>query len=103
MKRAGWKVQFVPAARTFHAQGQSVGSSAHSRITFYRSRYIYFRKWHRASYLLAYLVIFVRLLINVCLNFVGVVVTLGLNTGLRKKLLVYTKLILWHLQGCPED
>ncbi len=103
MKRAGWKIYFVPAAKIFHAQGESVGSSASARIMFYRSRYIFFKKWHGSSYLLAYLIIFVRLLINAALNLVGVVGTLGMEAGLRGKLLVYTRLILWHLQGCPED
>jgi len=97
MKQAGWKICFVPLARIFHFQGQSVGHDVESRIMFYRSRYIYFKKWHPRSYWLVRLMIFVRLVINAGLNLLGVVFTLGLLAGLRKKLSVYLRLILWHL------
>ena len=103
MKLGGWAIYFVPTAKIFHAQGMTVGSSLNSRIMFYRSRYLFFKKWHKASYLLIYLVIFFHLLINAGLNFVGVVCTLGMQTGMRKKLSVYSGLIRWHLCGCPED
>lgn len=102
MKRAGWKVCFVPSARIFHFQGQSVGHEAESRIMFYRSRYSYFKKWHPHSYLVIWLIIFVRLVINVWLNLLGVVFTLGLQAGLKKKLSIYLQLLLWHLRGCPD-
>ena len=103
MELGGWSIYFVPTAKIFHAQGKTVGNTLNSRIMFYRSRYLFFKKWHKASYLLIYLVIFFRLLINAGLNFVGVVCTLGMQTGMRKKLSVYTGLIRWHLCGCPED
>ena len=103
MKRAGWKIYFVPSAGIFHIQGQTVGHNAGSRIMFYRSRYIYFKKWHSRSYLLVRLIIFVRLLINAILSLAGVVATLGMHAGIRRKLSVYSRLILWHLAGCPED
>jgi len=101
MKRAGWKVYFVPTAEIYHAQGKSVGSSAEARITFYRSRYIFFKKWRPRSYGLIRSVIFVRLLINTLLSFFGVLFTLGLNGQIRKKLNIYLQLIMWHLHGCP--
>jgi hypothetical protein len=70
---------------------------------FYRSRYIYFKKWHKHSYPLIRLIIFVRLLINAGLNLVGIVGTLGMHAGIRKKLFIYSGLIRWHIHGCPED
>jgi GT2 family glycosyltransferase len=103
MKQAGWKIYFVPSAKIFHIQGQTVGHKASSRIMFYRSRYIYFKKWHPRSYLFIRLIIFVRLLINAILSLMGVVVTLGMHAGIKKKLSVYSRLILWHLAGCPAD
>jgi GT2 family glycosyltransferase len=103
MKQAGWKIYFVPSARIFHIQGQTVGHKASSRIMFYRSRYIYFKKWHKNSYLLICFIIFARLMTNATLNLVGVVVTLGMHEGIRKKLSAYRILILWHFAGCPED
>ena len=102
MKQAGWKIYFVPWARIFHVQGQSIGHGIKSRIMFYRSRYIYFKKWYKGSYLLIRLIIFIRLLINAGINLVGFTGTLGMHAGIRKKLSVYCMLILWHLRGCPE-
>jgi len=103
MKQAGWKIYFVPSARIFHIQGQTVGHNAGSRIMFYRSRYIYFKKWRRNSYFLIRFIIFVRLLINAILSLAGVVATIGMHVGVKKKLSVYSRLILWHLAGCPVD
>ena len=103
MKQAGWKVYLVPSARIFHLQGQSVGHNIRSRVLFYRSRYIYFKKWHRDTYGLIRGIIFVRLLINAGLNLLGFVGTLGAHAGIQKKLNVYTKLIAWHIAGCPDD
>ncbi len=103
MKQTGWTIYFVPSAKIFHIQGQTVGHKASSRIMFYRSRYIYFKKWHKNSYPLIRFIIFVRLLINTILNLVGVVITIGMHLGIKKKLLVCSRLILWHLAGCPED
>ena len=103
MKQSGWKIYFVPSAGIFHIQGQTVGHNAGSRIMFYRSRYIYFKKWHPSSYPFIRLIIFVRLLINAILSLVGVVATIGMHAGIKKKLSVYSRLILWHLVGCPAD
>ena len=101
MKLAGWKVYFVPRAEIFHAQGKSVGSGVSARILFYRSRYQFFEKWHKKTYSLVRLFAFSRLLVNCLLNLSAVVFTLGLNRRFREKLMIYTKLALWHLKGCP--
>lgn len=101
MKKAGWNVYFVPEAKIYHAQGKSVGGSANARIMFYRSRYIYLKKWNPHSYVLFYFVIFMRLLANAILSLLGVLCTLGLHGPLKNKFMIYNQLILWHLQGCP--
>jgi hypothetical protein len=103
MKQAGWKVYIVPSARIFHLQGQSVGHNIRSRLMFYRSRYIYFKKWHQDIYRLIRGIIFIRLLINAGLNLIGFVGTLGCHAGIRIKLDTYTKLIAWHFEGCPDN
>jgi hypothetical protein len=103
MKQAGWKVYWVPSARILHLQGQSVGHNIRSRLLFYRSRYIYFQKWHRDVYGLIRLIVFSRLLANAGLNLLGFVGTMGAHAGIKKKLDVYAKLIAWHLAGCPDD
>jgi hypothetical protein len=99
MKQSGWKVCMVPSAQIYHLQGQSVGHNVRSRILFYRSRYIYFKKWHRDIYGFVRGVVFFRLLINAALNLAGFIGTIGLHAGIRAKLDTYAKLIVWHLGG----
>lgn len=102
MRQAGGKIYHVPTARIYHLQGKSVGTSVRSRMHFYRSRYLYFMKWESpARSLLAAVLVVMRLVVNWVLTGAGVVLTLGLNPGLREKLKLYSQLIVWHLKGCP--
>lgn len=101
MKRAGWKICFVPSARIYHAQGQSVANRTDDRILFYRSRYAFFKKWRPRSYPLIGGIILFRLLINTALSLLGVGLTLGLKKDLKRRLAAYTRLIEWHMKGCP--
>jgi GT2 family glycosyltransferase len=102
MKKAGWKIFHIPTAFIYHFQGQSIGRNVRSRIEFYRSRYLFFRKWHRhAYYLLISSVIFSRLLVNWLLTSAGNILTLGFHRGIRAKWIVYSRLIFWHFH--PED
>jgi GT2 family glycosyltransferase len=101
MKRAGWKIYFVPGAEIFHAQGKTVGSGVSARILFYRSRYQFFEKWHKKIYPMVHCLVFSRLLVNTMLNLWAVGFTLGLNGRFKKKLTLYAQLMLWHLKGCP--
>jgi GT2 family glycosyltransferase len=102
MRRAGWKSWHVPDAFIYHFQGRSIGRDAHSRIAFYRSRYQYFKKWYGPFYNLAVRVVIpLRLLLDWLLTGLASLLTLGLNRGLRDKWAIYSKLLLWHLKGCP--
>ncbi|MFH1020123.1 MAG: glycosyltransferase family 2 protein [Pseudomonadota bacterium] len=101
MHRAGWKSCFVPEARIYHLQGRSAGHNVRARIMFYRARYQYFRKWFPQVWPLQGLLIVVRLLINVLLNGIGLIMTLGLHGGIRGRLALYLQLLSWHLRGCP--
>jgi len=101
MKRGKWAVYFVPTANIFHAQGKTVGSSVNARIMFYRSRYLFFKKWHPHSYSLFNSVIFLRLLANIFLSLAGLLFTAGFKNSVRKKFIVYAQLFIWHLNGCP--
>ena len=102
MRRAGWKIYHVPSARIYHLQGRSVGRDARSRMAFYRSRYRFFDKWRGRAYNTAVRgIIFARLIANWLLTSVGTVLTVGLNRELRNKWVVYSRLALWHLKGCP--
>ncbi len=98
-KKAGWLICLVPQARIYHLQGKSVGYSAKARIMFHRSRSIYFKKWHPRQHGLMIAVIFARTIINILLNLVGTVVTLGLNGGIRQRLVVNAQLAWWYLRG----
>lgn len=100
MKQAGWKIRFVPSARIYHAQGKSVANRADGRILFYRSRYAFFKKWQPGAYPLICIIIFSRLLINAVLSLLGVGMTLGLKRNLNRRLVVYGRLIAWHMKGC---
>ena len=102
MTRAGWKIFFVPSARIFHVQGQSVGREARGRLLFYRSRYLYLRKWFPKSYPLMVAAVIVRLLLNTLLTGIAVLFTACCNSKLRHRLTVYLKICMWHLRGCPE-
>jgi GT2 family glycosyltransferase len=102
MRRAGWKIFFVPDARIFHAQGQSVGHDVRGRLLFYRSRYQYFKKWFPKGYPLMYSAVVVRLLLNTLLTGIGFLFTAACIPGMRHRLIVYMKILIWHLRGCPE-
>jgi GT2 family glycosyltransferase len=101
MKEAGWKIFFVPEAHIYHAQGKSVGESVNARIMFYRSRYVFFRKWRPRIFYLICCVIFVRLIINTLMALLAVLLTAGLHNQIKKKSIIYIQLIIWHLKGCP--
>ncbi|MBW2558595.1 MAG: glycosyltransferase family 2 protein [Deltaproteobacteria bacterium] len=102
MHAAGWKICHVPSALIYHLQGQSIGGDVRSRIEFYRSRYRFFNKWKGHSYNAAVsLVVFVRLIVNWLLTSAGGILTAGMNRAIRDKWVVYSRLILWHLKGCP--
>jgi GT2 family glycosyltransferase len=98
MKKDGWRVYHVPTAFIYHFQGQSIGRDIQSRIEFYRSRYQFFEKWKSRSYFIAVrIVIFLRLCINWLVTSGANIFTLGINSELRHKFFVYSRLILWHL------
>jgi GT2 family glycosyltransferase len=102
MRRAGWKIYHVPAARIVHFQGQSIGRNIRSRIAFFRSRYQFFKKWRSDAYNAAVrIVVFLRLAVDWLLTSAGLLLTLGLKRALRDKWMVYAHLLLWHLRGCP--
>lgn len=102
MSRKGWKVFHVPAARVYHLQGQSVGTGIASRMSFYRSRYAFFRKWFgKPYYFTVCCILFLRLAVNAILSTAGMILTLGRHAGLRRKADVYQELLAWHLRGLP--
>lgn len=102
MKKAGWEVYFVPQARIYHLQGQTAKYNARTRIMFYRSRSVFFKKWHRKKHRLMVATVFLRLQIDLLLNVCHFLFTCGLDRDPRQKIAVYVQLIIWHLRGCPN-
>ena len=102
MRYAGWKVYHVPSAYIYHLQGQSIGRDVHSRIEFYRSRYQFFRKWKSRPYnVLVFFAVVLRLIVNCLSASVVCMSTVWMDKRARKRWLVYSQLILWHLKGRP--
>jgi len=102
MKQGGWASWFIPDAGIYHLQGQSAGDNAKARIMFYRSRYLFFRRWHPPTrYFVMKTILVVKLLINCVLNLLATLMTCGAHQGVRKKLNTYVALLGWHMRGCP--
>ena len=102
MRRAGGTCYGVPAARIHHYRGRSSRGGIRSRMQEFRSRYLYIMKWENASYFtLAAVVIVTRLILQWILTGAGVALSLGLNRTLRDTWAMNTKLLAWHLRGCP--
>jgi len=102
MHRGGWDVCFVPDARIYHAQGQSVGAGVRSRKLFYRSRYLYLKKWYPRTYPIYVIAIWGRLMVNAVSNMVGVTATAGCLPKLNDRFALYRRIVAWHLVGCPD-
>ena len=97
MRKKGWKVFYIPDAFIYHFQGQSIGHNERSRMEFYRSRYSYFRKWKSAPmFILIVGIVFLRLCVNWFSSLVSNIATLFLSKSLRRKLAVYSHIILRH-------
>lgn len=102
MLQMGWASYIVPEAKIYHLQGQSVGHNIKSRMLFYESRYIYFKKRYGYWYILAYPVIIIKLGINIISNLIICFLFLFARAKYRGKLMVYLKLFSWHIKGCPK-
>ncbi len=101
MRKAGWRIYFVPTANIYHLQGQSIGGNVWSRIEFYRSRDQYFKKWFsHPHYLVLSSAVFFRLFLNCLFYTIATLATLGLNRKIRSKWKIYFQLILWYF-GSP--
>ena len=103
MWKKNWQVFFLPSAKIFHLQGQTATYSAKTRIMFYRSRSIFFKKWYPHKHGLMVATVFFRLWIDIGLNIIHYLFSFGLSQDARQKIKVYSQLILWHFNGCPDN
>jgi hypothetical protein len=105
MHKDGWKIFHYPQAEIIHLQGQSKRQRpALARVEYYRSLYLFFKK-NRSflSYLTLRIFRFVKLVINLALNLIGLCLTLGAGKRLREKSAAYAYILWWHLLLCPAS
>lgn len=104
MQKEGWKVCYVPEAKVIHLGGQSRKRAPwQSQIEYCRSLYLFFKKnRHAVSYILLRTLYFIRIWINLVINFIGNLFVLFLIRKLRYRLSLYARLLMWHLLLCPD-
>jgi hypothetical protein len=105
MKESGYRVVHLGRAKVYHLQGKSAKSfPARSRIEYYRSRYLYFQKWHgRPVNMVLEAGLILRLLLEIVFSFLGNFFTLFCLKKERQRLAVRLRIFLWHLVGKPKD
>ncbi len=105
MRKKGWKVFHVPAARVFHLSGHSKKKVPwESQIEYCRSLYKYFKKNKgAASYLIIRILKPCKIFVNFILSILENIITLFQKESSRKRLLKYYKLLVWHLLLCPDN
>ncbi|MDA8159953.1 MAG: glycosyltransferase family 2 protein [Desulfobacteraceae bacterium] len=101
MRKLGWRSYLIPDVNVYHLQGQSAGHLLQSRIMFYRSRYQYIKKWHHKILPVWICILIFRLIVNLLLNISATIGSLGMISGCRRRVVLYGRLIGWHLSGCP--
>ena len=103
MKKRGWKIFHLPQFKVLHKQGQSLlGFKSKGRIEYYRSYYRFFKKnYNQLSYIILRVIHFIKTLINMGLNLLALIFTLGLKKEYGDKLKIYLHLFLWNLLCCP--
>ena len=105
MKKAGWPVYHLPDVEVYHFHGQSVKDiNLKASAESWRSRYIYFKKNPQSSSPSSRAPLWMGFFLNVY-RFSGYtlanIVTLFMIKSLRKRWILFTYLLVWHLRGRP--
>jgi len=103
MRKAGWRIFFVPSARAMHLQGQTKASKrAAAKIEYYRSLYAYFKKHYGTFASVAFRGLkFFSLCVNLSGLFLGNIFTFFTVPRWRLRLSVYARAFAWHIMLCP--
>jgi hypothetical protein len=104
MRKAGWKVFYLPQVHVYHLQGESKAiDPGRAWIEYYRSLYIFFKK-NRGfiPYIILRVIRVIKLFTNLILTALGMIFTLGKQPMLRRRFFIYSTLLNWHLLFCPE-
>jgi GT2 family glycosyltransferase len=103
--RGGLRVVHLPGVYVRHGQGQTAKQvSVGARIEYWRSRYLYFAKNHRAlTRVILAVGLWLRLLVDLFAAGLLTLLTLGKNARWRSRWRVCSALVGWHLRGCPAE
>jgi hypothetical protein len=105
LHRKGWGIWLLPAVKVLYGKGESTRPlRLNAQLEMLRSRLLYYRKafpFRMAALLTAWRVL--RLLLNTFSAALGVLLTVGLAAGVRRKAVAYLSQMAWLLRGCPES
>lgn len=105
LRQHGWGIWLLPAVKVLHGKGESTRPlRLNAQLEMLRSRLLYYRKafpFHLAAVLSVWRVL--RLVLNTLSALVGVLLTVGLVAGVRRKASSYLLQLAWLLRGCPES
>jgi GT2 family glycosyltransferase len=105
LRKRGWGVWLLPAVKVLHGKGESTRPLRNNaQLEMLRSRLLYYRKafsFRMAAFLTVWRVL--RLCLNTLSAIIGVLLTLGLAAGVRRKAAAYLSQLAWLLRGCPES
>jgi hypothetical protein len=105
LHRHGFGIWLLPAVRVLHGKGESTRPlRLNAQIEMLRSRLLYYRKafpFRIAAFLTVWRVL--RLVLNTLSASLGVLLTVGLAAGIRRKAIAYLSQLAWLLRGCPES
>ena len=103
LKNAGWLIVHLPWIKIYHLQGKSKDRApGKAWIEYYRSNYLFFRKNRtKASYLVLRVLKLTKLMVNLLLTASAVLLTFSKKRRLKRRLLIYSQLLWWHLNRCP--
>jgi GT2 family glycosyltransferase len=104
MKRAGWKIYYVPDAEVYHFQGKGVEKvKKEARLEYFRSRYHFFKKNKGNLHWFILLVgLLIRLVFELLFMMAASLITFFAVKRWRRKLAVYAYLFWWHVRFCPK-
>jgi GT2 family glycosyltransferase len=105
LKNAGWRIVHIPWIKIYHLQGKSKDRApGKAWIEYYRSNYRFFRKNRaKTSYSVLRVLKLAKLIVNLLLTGIALLLTVFLKRSLKRKLLIYSQLLWWHLKLCPQS
>ena len=105
LRRAGWRVVFVPAVSVVHGKGASVTTlRREAQIEMLRSRLLYYRRAFSApTAVLLTAWRMTRLVVNALVAVVGTALTFGLVASQRRRTMTYLTLVAFVAAGRPAS